>query len=95
MLADEKVVKEWSIALNLEFFVVNYKRVQQAKENRGDLFKILEDEFKKSNKINVFIIDEIQILGDLYINGQKELLKEFLNFCVSLTPKELHLVMDL
>ena len=36
------------------------------------------------------IIDEIQKLEDVYINDKRELLKEFLNFCVSLT-KEKHL----
>ncbi len=36
------------------------------------------------------MLDEIQVLEDIYINGEKELLLEFLNFCVSLT-KETHL----
>ncbi len=36
------------------------------------------------------VIDEIQSLEDVYGNGEKELLKEFLNFCVALT-KETHL----
>ena len=39
------------------------------------------------------MVDEIQKLRDVYIengNGERELLKEFLNFCVSLT-KERHL----
>ena len=34
------------------------------------------------------IIDEIQKLEDLYINNKRELLKEFLNFCVSLTKEK-------
>ncbi|WP_022670387.1 ATP-binding protein [Hippea alviniae] len=44
----------------------------------------------KKNRQPIIIIDEIQTLEDIYINGDRELLKEFLNFCVSLT-KETHL----
>jgi AAA+ ATPase superfamily predicted ATPase len=48
---------------------------------------------KRKRKIPILIIDEIQKLRDVYIengNGERELLKEFLNFCIRLT-KETHL----
>jgi len=74
----------------LKVFALEAKTIKKYKQKKRNLFDILEDEFKKSKKKNVFIIDEIQTLEDIYINGNKELLKEFLNFCVRLT-KELHL----
>ena len=51
----------------------------------------MEGEFlsKSKNKKNILIIDEIQTLQDIYINGDRLLLNEFLNFCVALT-KETH-----
>ncbi len=48
----------------------------------------IQDIAKK--KTPIIIIDEIQTLEDIYINSNRDLLKEFLNFCVRLT-KELHL----
>jgi AAA+ ATPase superfamily predicted ATPase len=63
---------------------------ESIKTKQVDLFDALIDEFQKSKKQNIFIIDEIQVLEDIYIDKEKELLKEFLNFCVSLT-KETHL----
>jgi len=74
----------------LKVFALEAKTIKKYKQKKRNLFDILEDEFKKSKKKNVFIIDEIQTLEDIYINGNKELLKEFLNFCVALT-KETHL----
>jgi len=79
-----------SSEINLGIFKLSSEIFEAIKEKEIDLFDALIDEFKKSKKKNVFIIDEIQTLEDIYINGNKELLKEFLNFCVRLT-KELHL----
>jgi len=87
---DEEVEAELSYELNLGVFRLSPKLYSKAKEKEEDIFDLLIDEFKKSNKKNIFIIDEIQVLEDIYINGNRELLKEFLNFCVSLT-KETHL----
>ena len=44
----------------------------------------------KKGKRPVIIIDELQALEDIYLNGQRELLKELFNFFVALT-KESHL----
>jgi len=87
---DEEIEAELSYELNLGVFRLSPKLYSKAKEKEEDIFELLIDEFKKSNKKNLFIIDEIQVLEDIYINGSRELLKEFLNFCVSLT-KETHL----
>lgn len=56
-----------------------YKRVQ---ERNIDLFDALTEYFRSTKKTNILIIDEIQVLEDIYINGERQLIKEFLNFCV-------------
>ncbi len=66
------------------------KTLKQIKEDKKNIFRYLLEVFAKSNKKNIFIIDEIQSLEDIYINGDKKLLNEFLNFCISLT-KETHI----
>ncbi|MDQ7031805.1 MAG: ATP-binding protein, partial [Desulfonauticus sp.] len=49
MLVNQKVAKgNWSFNLNLEFFVVSYEKIQEIKQKEVDIFKILEDEFRKS-----------------------------------------------
>ena len=58
-----------------------------------NVFKYLNQVFldiEKQGKKPVFIIDELQEIKGLTINGQKELLTEFFQFLVSLT-KEQHL----
>jgi len=71
-------------------FKLEAKTLKKIKENRKNLFNYLLEEFSKENRKNIFIIDEIQTLQDIYMNGNRELLNEFLNFCVRLT-KETHL----
>jgi len=70
------------------------KEVKQSLENKIlDPFVVMEKELKKivkKGKCPVIIIDELQALEDIYMNGQKELLKELFNFFVSIT-KESHL----
>ena len=69
---------------------------QKIKKKQLNLFKVFLEEIEKivkGKKRCVIIVDEIQKLRDVYMengNGERELLKEFLNFCVSLT-KERHL----
>ena len=87
---DKSLDEKLSASINLAIFKLNSEVFEKVKEKEIDLFDALIDEFKKSNKKNILIIDEIQVLEDIYINGDKELLKEFLNFCVALT-KEMHL----
>jgi AAA+ ATPase superfamily predicted ATPase len=45
---------------------------------------------KKSGKKPILIFDELQMIKDVVLNGQKHLLKELFQFLVSLT-KEQHL----
>jgi len=71
-------------------FKLEAKTIKKIKENRKNLFNYLLEEFSKEKRKNIFIIDEIQTLQDIYLNGDKQLLSEFLNFCVALT-KETHL----
>ncbi|MDQ7032252.1 MAG: ATP-binding protein, partial [Desulfonauticus sp.] len=65
-------------------------------EKEVNLFKVFIEELEKvvsKDRRCVMVIDEIQKLRDIYIKngqGERELLKEFLNLCISLT-KERHL----
>ncbi|MDQ7032869.1 MAG: ATP-binding protein, partial [Desulfonauticus sp.] len=69
---------------------------ERIKGKEINLFKAFIEEVEKvvkKGKRCILIVDEIQKLRDVYVrnrNGERELLKEFLNFCVSLT-KERHL----
>ena len=71
-------------------FKLEAKTLKKIKENRKNIFNYLMESFQKEQRKNIFIIDEIQTLQDIYINGDKKLLNEFLNFCIALT-KETHL----
>ena len=71
-------------------FKLEAKTLKKIKENKKNLFNYLIEEFQKEKRKNIFVIDEIQSLQDIYINGDKRLLSEFLNFCIRLT-KETHL----
>ena len=84
----EKIDARMSIGI----FEIKASVLNEVKEREKDLFNALTFEIQEiaEKKKVVLIIDEIQTLEDIYINGDRELLKEFLNFCVSLT-KELHI----
>jgi len=75
---------------NLGVIKLETKTLQKIKERKKNLFNELIEKLKRVNKTKILVIDEIQTLEDIYFNGEKELLKEFLNFCVRLT-KETHL----
>ncbi len=69
------------------------ERVKRKQENLFKVFIAKIREILESRRRPILIIDEIQKLRDLYMengNGEREFLKEFLNFCVRLT-KETHL----
>ena len=90
----EEKDEETEIELNRTYniftlFKLEAKTLKKIKEDKKNLFDYLIEEFRKT-KNNIFIIDEIQTLQDIYINGERLLLNEFLNFCVALT-KETHL----
>ena len=88
---DEEIQTELNRNYNLfGVFKLEAKTLKKIKEDRKNIFRYLIEEFAKSNKKNIFIIDEIQLLEDIYMNGGKLFLNEFLNFCIALT-KEMHL----
>jgi len=81
-------VKGVSFGLNIELY-------NQLQKNEIDPFVVLMDILKniKEKRQPILILDEVQTLQDIYMNGEikkKHLLTEFLNFLVSLT-KETHL----
>ncbi len=91
----EESEMESGIGINL--FGFKSEVWQKIKKRKLNLFKEfvaeLERLVEKKKKQCVMIVDEIQKLRDVYVensNGERELLKEFLNLCVSLT-KERHL----
>jgi hypothetical protein len=78
---------------NLKLFKLS-KEIKQSLEIKTlDPFVVMKKELRKISKKGkqpVIIIDELQALEDIYINGQRDLLKELFNFFVALT-KEAHL----
>ncbi|WP_022670081.1 ATP-binding protein [Hippea alviniae] len=88
-----KKEEKLSASFNIGVFNIKAELLNEVKNKEKDLFKVLMEEIQnrtKKNRQPIIIIDEIQTLEDIYINGDRELLKEFLNFCVRLT-KETHL----
>ena len=81
---------EIKAGFNIGIIKLEAKTLEKIKNKKKNLFNELIENLKKINKIKLIVIDEIQTLEDIYYNGEKELLKEFLNFCVALT-KETHL----
>ncbi len=78
--------------INIGIIKLEAQKLSQVKDKSLDLFDAILEELDNIAKTQkpIIIIDEIQTLQDIYINGEKELIKEFLNFCVRLT-KELHI----
>jgi len=78
---------------NLKLFKLS-KEIKRSIENKTlDPFVVMKKELIKiarKGKQPVIIIDELQALEDIFINGQRDLLKELFNFFVALT-KESHL----
>ncbi len=88
---DRDIEEKISSRISVGIFELKAEKLKKIRDKSLDMFDALIDELENiSNKQKIIIIDEIQTLEDIYINGGKELLKEFLNFCVRLT-KELHL----
>jgi len=91
---NEDVEKEGRIGINVIGFKAEVlERVRRKQENLFKVFIAKIREILESGRRPTLIIDEIQKLRDLYMengNGEREFLKEFLNFCVRLT-KETHL----
>ena len=78
---------------NLKVFKLTLKTQQKIKNKQLDPFDVMEAELKELNSKGikpVIIIDELQALDFIYFNGQRELIKELINFFVAMT-KESHL----
>jgi len=78
---------------NLKVFKLTTETLKGLEKNEIDPFVVMEKELQKLNnkqKTPIIILDELQILEGIYMNGQKELIKELFNFFVSMT-KESHL----
>ena len=75
---------------NAGFFQIGLDDEAMLKKNA---FKVMEDQLRKAHKRGIrpiIILDEIQILKEIYMNGERMLLDELFNFFVGLT-KETHL----
>jgi len=82
--------EEIKSGFNIGVIKLEAKVLEKIKDKKKNLFNELIEKLKKVRKTKIIVIDEIQALEDIYFNEEKELLREFLNFCVRLT-KELHL----
>ena len=78
---------------SLPFFRLSVEVLKGLESTDLDAFVVMKTELQKSahrGQKPVIIIDELQALESIYMNGQRELLKELFNFFVALT-KERHL----
>jgi len=89
----EKQELKQRIQYSLKVFKLS-KEIKKSLENKTlDPFAVMKKELikiSKNGKRPLIIIDELQALEDIYINGQRELIKELFNFFVAIT-KESHL----
>ncbi|ETR72561.1 MAG: ATPase domain containing protein [Candidatus Magnetoglobus multicellularis str. Araruama] len=86
---DVKEKKEY----NLKVFKLTKEIMKGLNNKEFDPFIVMDKELQKLQKKGkrpIIIIDELQSLRDIYMNGQRELLKELFNFFVAIT-KESHL----
>ena len=84
-----KEVREY----DLRVFKVRVEVLKGLETGEIDPFSVMKQELRKSNKKGikpVIIIDKLQALDHIYINGQRQLIAELFNFFVAMT-KESHL----
>jgi len=78
---------------NLKVFKLTVDTLKGLEEKSLDPFAVMKQELQKTSDQGIrtiIIIDELQALDGIYLNGQRELLKELFNFFVAMT-KESHL----
>jgi hypothetical protein len=78
---------------NLKVFNLTVDTLKGLEDKSLDPFAVMKQELQKTANHGirpVIIIDELQALEGIYLNGQRELLKELFNFFVAMT-KESHL----
>jgi len=89
----KKTIKEGS-QYDLKIFKLTVEELKELEERRIDLLVLMKKELRqlveKGKKPIIIIIDELQALMDIYINGQRTLIQELFNFFVAMT-KESHL----
>ncbi len=86
---DTRMTREYSVKV----FRLTMETQQKIKARELDPFDVMKAELQALNARGikpVMIIDELQALDFIYFNGQRELIKELLNFFVAMT-KESHL----
>jgi len=86
---DVKEIREY----DLRVFKVKVEVLKGLNSGEIDPFSVMKQEFQKLNSKSikpVIIIDELQSLDHIYMNGQRELITELFNFFVAMT-KESHL----
>jgi len=86
---DVKEIREY----DLKVFKVKVEVLKGLDAGEIDPFSVMKQELQKLNSRNikpVIIIDELQALDHIYMNGQRELITELFNFFVAMT-KESHL----
>ncbi|MBI4646525.1 MAG: AAA family ATPase [Bacteroidia bacterium] len=74
------------ITFNIGFFGINLKSDEKLLQQNP--FKLMGDKLrsaKEKNKQPIIIIDEIQLLKNIYINGERYLLDELFNLFIRLT----------
>src|SRR4030042_5021333 len=84
-----KEIREYDVRI----FKVRVEILKGMESGQLDPFVIMEKELQKLVKKGIkpiIIIDELQALENIYLNGQRELIKELFNFFVAMT-KESHL----
>lgn len=73
---------------NLKVFNLTVDTPKGLEDKSLDPFAVMEKELQKTANHgirSVIIIDELQALEGIYLNGQRELLKELFNFFVAMT----------
>ena len=78
---------------DLKVFKLTVQTQQKIKDRQLDPFDVMKTELEDLNSRGIrpiIIIDELQALDFIYFNGQRELIKELINFFVAMT-KESHL----
>lgn len=86
---DVKEIREY----DLKVFKVKVEVLKGLNSGQIDPFSVMKKELVKLSGKNikpVIIIDELQALDHIYVNGQRELITELFNFFVAMT-KESHL----
>lgn len=86
---DVKEKREYNLRV-FKLDVEVYKGLQNLEYDAFELMKKELIKIKEQGKKPIILIDELQALEDIYINGKRELIKEVFNFFIAMT-KESHL----